>query len=167
MKKLCLAAGVVLLAILAGCAGSPIQLTPISIPIIPPTQLVQQICPVVNADLTALSTSTLLTSTQKDLLTNTIIPGNDKVCSAVGTINISDLQAFNATVFPALVTIVAAVPAIPNQPAILLGLTLAQPILTQVVNVAVAAVTQTTAASAIPAASAPSAASAPAAASAP
>jgi hypothetical protein len=128
-KTLCLAAGLVASALFAGCATAPI---PITIPT--PAQLTADFCPVVNADLAMLSTSTLLTSAQKTLLTTVIIPDNQAVCAAGAAINITDLQTLNATAFPALITLVGALPMIPNQPAILLGLTLAEPILTQIIN---------------------------------
>jgi hypothetical protein len=130
-------AGVVALA-LAGCAGAPLQLKPVSLPIIPPAQLASQFCPIVKADLAVLSTSPLLSQAQKDQL-NSVAPINDAVCSAAATVDLTDLQAFNSTLFPAVTAIVAAVPAIPNQPAILLALQLAQPIVNQVVSDAIAA----------------------------
>jgi hypothetical protein len=118
----------------AGCAS----VKPVSLPVIPPAQLAAQFCPIVKADLAILSTSPLLSQDQKDKL-NSVTPINDAVCSAAATIQLQDLQAFNATLFPAVTAIVAAVPAIPNQPAILLALQLAQPILNQVVADAIAA----------------------------
>lgn len=152
MKKFAVVlAGAVAFA-LAGCAGVAVK--PVSLPIIPPAQLAAQFCPIVKADLAILSTSPLLSQDQKDKL-NSVVPINDAVCSAAATIQLQDLQAFNATLFPAVTAIVAAVPAIPNQPAILLALQLAQPILNQVVADAIAA----SQASAASAASAPVAAS--------
>lgn len=134
MKKLvlfvCFAAAALLLG---ACATAP------GIKVPTPQQLVTDICPIVNADLGILSKSPLLTSAQQSTLTNTIIPGNAAVCAAGGAINVTDLQAFNATVFPALVGLVAAIPAIPNQPVILLALELAGPLVTQIVNDAVTA----------------------------
>jgi hypothetical protein len=121
---------------LAGCAGVAVK--PVSLPIIPPAQLAAQFCPIVKADLAILSTSPLLSQDQKDKL-NSVVPINDAVCSAAATVQLQDLQAFNNTLFPAVTAIVAAVPAIPNQPAILLALQLAQPILNQVVSDAIAA----------------------------
>jgi hypothetical protein len=136
MKKFAVVlAGAVAFA-LAGCAGVAVK--PVSLPIIPPAQLAAQFCPIVKADLAILSTSPLLSQDQKDKL-NSVVPINDAVCSAAATIQLQDLQAFNATLFPAVTAIVAAVPAIPNQPAILLALQLAQPILNQVVSDAIAA----------------------------
>lgn len=128
-------AGVVALAI-SGCAGVAVK--PVSIPVIPPAQLASQFCPIVKADLAILSTSLLLSQAQKDKLLS-VSPINDAVCSAAATVDLQDLQAFNATLFPAVTAIVAAVPAIPNQPAILLALQLAQPLLNQVVADAIAA----------------------------
>jgi hypothetical protein len=136
MKKFAVVlAGAVAFA-LAGCAG--VSVKPVSLPIIPPAQLAAQFCPIVKADLAILSTSPLLSQDQKDKL-NSVAPINDAVCSAAATIQLQDLQAFNNTLFPAVTAIVAAVPAIPNQPAILLALQLAQPILNQVVSDAIAA----------------------------
>lgn len=128
MKMLRIAAGLVLSAcfvVFAGCSSAPVKL-------IPPQQLVTAFCPVVNTDLDVLSKSPLLTVDQRALLTDKIIPGNQAICTAGAQINVQDLQAFNATLFPALITLVSALPVLPNQPAILLGLTLAQPILAQV-----------------------------------
>lgn len=136
MKKLLIAAGLVASAILAGCGS--IAVKPVSIPVIPPAQLASQFCPIVKADLAILSTSPLLSQAQKDKLLS-VSPINDAVCSAAATVDLQDLQAFNATLFPAVTAIVAAVPAIPNQPAILLALQLAQPLLNQVVADAIAA----------------------------
>ena len=128
MKRMLLLAAELALAacfvVFAGCSNAPVKL-------IPPQQLVTAFCPVVNADLDVLSKSPLLTADQRALLTEKIIPGNQAICTAGGQINVQDLQTFNATLFPALITIVSALPALPNQPAILLSLTLAQPILAQ------------------------------------
>ena len=130
MKMLRVAAGFALaacFAMFAGCANAPVKL-------IPPAQLVQDFCPVVNADLAVLDASPLLTAPQKALLDgpNGIIAVNKAVCAAGATIDATDLQTLNNTAFPALISLVSALPMLPNQPAILLGLTLAQPILNQV-----------------------------------
>lgn len=125
-----LAAGLVAsVALFAGCASAPIPLT-----VPTPAQLTADFCPVVNADLTALSSSTLLTSAQRTLLTTVIIPDNQAVCAAGAAINVANLQTLNATAFPALIALVGALPMIPSQPAILVGLTLAEPVLTQIIN---------------------------------
>lgn len=162
MKRLTmlLAAGFVLAASLVGCANAPLKL-------IPPQQLVRDFCPVVNADLAVLSSSPLLTPAQQQLLNGVpgdatkpgIIALNKAVCTAGGTINVTDLQTLNNTAFPALIGLVGALPMLPNQPAILIGLTLAQPILNQIVA-------QVMPAAPAPA-STPAATSAPVAASAP
>lgn len=133
-KMLLIAAGLVLSASFAGCANAP------PIKLIPPAQLVKDFCPIVNADLDVLSKSTLLTATQKALLDGApgdptkpgIIAVNKAVCAAGATIDATDIQALNDTAFPALIGLVGALPMLPNQPAILLGLTLAQPILNQI-----------------------------------
>ncbi|MGN6589314.1 MAG: hypothetical protein ACTHKE_03380 [Sphingomicrobium sp.] len=136
MKMLRIAAGLALaacFAMIAGCSNAPVKL-------IPPQQLATAFCPVVNADLDVLSKSLLLTADQRELLNGVpgdparpgIIAVNKAVCAAGGQIDVSDLKKLNETAFPALITLVSALPALPNQPAILLGLTLAQPILAQV-----------------------------------
>lgn len=130
MKMLRIAAGVVLSAcfvMFAGCANAPVKL-------IPPAQLVKDFCPIVNADLAVLDASPLLTAQQKALLDgpNGVIAVNKAVCAAGATINAADIQTLNDTAFPALIGLVSALPMLPNQPAILLGLTLAQPILNQI-----------------------------------
>jgi hypothetical protein len=63
-----------------------------------------------------------------------IIAMNAAVCAAGGQINVTDLQTLAATGFPALLGLVEALPMLPNQPDIVFGLILAQPILTQIVN---------------------------------
>lgn len=136
MKRLTmlLAAGFVLAVSLVGCANAPVKL-------IPPKQLVQDFCPIVNADLKVLAASPLLNTSQQELLNGVpgdatkpgIIAINSAVCAAGGAIDASDLQKLNDTAFPALIGLVDALPMLPNQPAILLGLTLAQPILNQIV----------------------------------
>lgn len=125
---------------LFGCANSPLK--PLPIPIIPPAQLAAQICPIIKADLLLLegpAGATFLSPAQQAKVTNTIVPANNAVCAAGATVDLTDLQAFNNTIFPALIEIVSAVPAIPNQPAVLLGLTLAQPILNVIVQQAITA----------------------------
>ncbi|MEX3933246.1 hypothetical protein AB4Y32_15835 [Paraburkholderia phymatum] len=136
MKRIAVVlAGVAALA-LSACSG--LQVKPVSIPVIPPAQLAAQFCPIVKADIEILKASVLLSQAQKDKLAE-VAPINDAVCSAAATVDLTDLQKFNSTLFPAVTAIVAAVPAIPNQPAILLALQLAQPVLNQVVADAIAA----------------------------
>jgi len=141
MKSIFIAALAAVCVAFAGCTSAPV-----SIPT--PQQLVTDFCPIVNADLAVLSVSPLLTASQQSLLTNTIIPDNKAVCAAGAVINVASLQTLQATAFPALITLVGSLPDLPNQPAILLGLTLAQPILTQIIN-------------ALPVTTAPTAASTP------
>jgi len=153
MKKLLIAAGLVASIAFAGCSTTATQ------PhlIIPPQQLIADFCPSVNAQLKLLTqpaAAALLNSTQQALVAQ-ILTVNTAVCSANGEIDASDLQTLNATLFPALITLVASVPAIPNQPAILIGLMAAQPVLSQVLTL----IAQQQA-GATPAAAAPAAASA-------
>jgi len=135
MKSLFIAALAAVCVAFAGCTSAPV-----SIPT--PQQLVTDFCPVVNADLKLLAASPLLNADQQKVLNG--IPGdashpgvismNAAVCAAGAVINVTDLQTLNATAFPALITLVSGLPNLPNQSAILLGLMLAQPILTQVIN---------------------------------
>lgn len=124
MKMLHIAAGVALAASLVGCANGPVKL-------IPPQQLVADFCPVVNADLAMLSKSPMLDAAQQATL-GEVLAVNQSVCAAGAQIDVTDLQKLNATAFPALIGLVSSLPMLPNQPEILLGLTLAQPILAQV-----------------------------------
>jgi hypothetical protein len=131
MKMLRTAAGIALAAcfvVLSGCAtnGAPKL-------IVPPAQLLNDFCPVVNADLKVLSGSPLLLPAQQELVSK-VLTVNTSVCAAGSQIDSADLQTLNATLFPALVELVGSLPLLPNQPAIMLGLTLAQPILAQVVQ---------------------------------
>lgn len=135
LKKLCLTAGLVASTLFAGCAS----IAPLAIPT--PAQLTADVCPVANADLKVLATSPLLNASQQQLLNGVpgdvskpgIIAVNAAVCAAGGQVNVTDLQMLNNTAFPALIGLVSALPMIPNQPAILIGLTLAQPILNEIV----------------------------------
>lgn len=132
MKMLRIAAGLALaacFAMFAGCAstGAAPKL------IVPPQQLLTDFCPVVNADLKVLSTSPLLVPAQQDLVSK-VLTVNTSVCSAGAQVNAADLQSLNATLFPALIQLVSSLPMLPNQPAVMLGLTLAQPVLAQVVQ---------------------------------
>jgi hypothetical protein len=141
MKKIlaAFAAGLVALA-LSACGA--IQVKPVSIPVIPPAQLAQQVCPIVKADLDVLTSAVglaLLSPAQQSTVVTSIQPKFAAACSTAAAVDLADLQSFNADAFPALIAIVAAIPAIPNQPAVLLGLQLAQPIVQAVVTNAVAA----------------------------
>ncbi|MEX3961007.1 hypothetical protein AB4Y42_02135 [Paraburkholderia sp. EG286B] len=172
MKKLLLAAGLAALALFAGCASTGTGTAPKLI--VTPQQLVTDFCPVVNADLKAIAASPLLSASQKLLLNGDpsdatkpgIIAINASVCTSGGMIDVTSLKTLNDTAFPALIKLVGALPMLPNQPAILLGLTLAQPILNQVLTTVQAQQTAAAAAAASAStASAPAAASAPIAAS--
>jgi hypothetical protein len=115
---------------------------PVSIPVIPPAQLAQQVCPIVQADLDILSSASglaLLTAAQQSTVADLIKPKVSAACAAAATVDLTALQSFNSDAFPALIALVSAVPAIPNQPAVLLALQLAQPIVQEVVANAVAA----------------------------
>jgi hypothetical protein len=136
---LLIAAGVAVF-LLSGCGS--VQLKPVSIPVVPPAQLAQQVCPIVKADLDVLTSAAglaLLTPAQQNTISASIQPKFSAACLTAAAVDLADLQSFNADAFPALIAIVSAVPAIPNQPAVLLGLQLAQPIVQAVVSSAAAA----------------------------
>lgn len=157
-------AGAAALALTAGCATNGTTAPKL---VVTPQQLVTDFCPVVNADLKALAVSPLLNASQKLLLNGDpsdatkpgIIAINNSVCAAGGMVDVTNLQTLNNTAFPALITLVGALPMLPNQPAILLGLTLAQPILNQVMATVQAQNAAAAPASGAIAASAPVAAS--------
>lgn len=146
MKRVLIAASLAVMAALAGCAGgSPIQLKPVTIPVIAPQQLAQQVCPVVQADIDLLVSAdglALLTPKQQEDLAKNVKPKADAVCKATETIDLTDLQAFSDTAFPVLLDIVSTAP-IPNQAAYRLGLQMAQPLLKQIVKNAIALSTST------------------------
>jgi hypothetical protein len=120
-----LAAGALLSACTTVPAGSQVAL-------IPPQQLIASFCPVVNADLQVLSASPLLTPDQQTTVAK-VLTVNKQICAAGASLDLGNVTDLNANLFPALIAVVAANPQIPNQPAMLLGLQLAQPILQQAV----------------------------------
>jgi hypothetical protein len=134
-----LAAGFAALALVA-C--SAVQIKPVSIPVIPPAQLAQQVCPLIVADLDILSSASgaaLLSPAQQSTVADSIKPKVSAACATAATVDLTALQSLNTDAFPALIAIVQAVPAIPDQPAVLLALQLAQPIVQAVVTNAAAA----------------------------
>ncbi|MGS1028870.1 hypothetical protein [Burkholderia glumae] len=112
MKKLMLlAAGIVAsLAIVACNSLTTVQ------------QQFQTGCTIVNGDLAILSTSPFLNADQQATISKTILPANQAICEAGAQLNVADLKAFHDTLLPAAITIVQAVPALPQQQAVLLGL---------------------------------------------
>jgi hypothetical protein len=125
-------AGLVACVAFAGCASTGSQ----SHLVIQPQQLVADFCPSVNAQLKLLTqpAAAALLNADQQALVSQILTVNTAVCAANGEIDANDLQTLNATLFPALITLVASIPAIPNQPAILIGLMAAQPVLSQVLT---------------------------------
>ncbi|WP_321905102.1 hypothetical protein [Paraburkholderia tropica] len=144
MKKIlaALAAGVVALS-LGACSSTQLSTA---------QQLFTSDCSVVNADLQALTTSTLLTSDQQSKVSD-LLTANKAVCSSVASADVSTLKSIHDSLLPAAILVVSAVPAIPNQPAILLALNTIGPIIQQLVDQAITASTAATAASAPVAAS--------------
>ncbi|MCL4627504.1 hypothetical protein [Burkholderia multivorans] len=79
-------------------------------------------CAIVNGDLAILATSPLLSADQQATISKTILPANQAICKAGAQLNVADLKAFHDSLLPAAITIVQAVPALPQQQAVLLGL---------------------------------------------
>jgi hypothetical protein len=149
MKKLLFAAGVAVLALFAfaGCTSLPTL-----------QEQFTAACPIVTNDLTTLSTSSLIGSTDQAALAKAAA-ANKAICAADGQLNVTNLQAFHDSLLPAAIAIVNGNPLIPDQTAILLVLNTFGPIVQQLVDQLI------TAAAAASSASAPAAASVPAAAS--
>jgi hypothetical protein len=145
LKKLCLSAGLVAAVAFAACTSLPTV-----------QQQFQTGCTIVNGDLAILGASPLLNASQQDVINKTVLPANQAICKAGGQLNIADLKAFHDSLLPAAITIVQAVPALPNQPAILLGLSTFGPMVQALID---QLITATSAASSAVSASAPVAAS--------
>jgi hypothetical protein len=148
MKKLCLAAVIVAAAAFSACTSLPTV-----------QQQFQTGCTIVNGDLAILGQSTLLNADQQAVINKTVLPANQAICKAGGQIDVASLKAFHDSLLPAAITIVQAVPTLPNQPAILLGLSTFGPMVQALIDQLIAATTA--AASSAAEASAPVAASTP------
>ncbi|RQR50378.1 hypothetical protein DIE18_34950 [Burkholderia sp. Bp9125] len=120
MKKLMLlAAGIVASLAIVACNSLPTV-----------QQQFQTGCTIVNGDLAILATSPLLNADQRETIAGVpgdptkpgILPVNQAICKAGAQLNVADLKAFHDSLLPAAITIVQAVPALPQQQAVLLGL---------------------------------------------
>lgn len=139
-KRMLLAAGLAACLAFVGCKSIPtIQ------------EQFQTGCTIVNGDLAIIGRSPLLNSQQQEVINKTVLPANQAICKADGQLNVASLRAFHDSLLPAAITIVQAVPALPNQPAILLGLATFGPMVQALIDQVI--VTET------PTASAPAAAS--------
>ncbi|KWN80884.1 hypothetical protein WM24_23930 [Burkholderia ubonensis] len=123
LKKLCLMAGLAACALFAACSSLPTA-----------QQQFQTGCTIVNGDLSILATSPLLNADQQATISKTILPANEAICKAGTQLNVADLKAFHDSLLPAAITIVQAVPALPQQQAILLGLQTFGPIVQALVD---------------------------------
>lgn len=99
-----------------------------------------QACPIVTADLETLSTSPLIGSSDQDALAKAA-KANKAFCAAGGQLNVTDLKAFHDSLLPAAVAVVNGNPLIPNQTEILLVLNTFGPIMQQMVDQLITAVT--------------------------
>lgn len=140
------AAGAALIALVAGCKSLPTL-----------QEQFNTSCPIVTADLTTLSTSPLVGSSDQKALA-TAAAANAAICAAGGKLNVTDLKAFHDSLLPAAIAVVQNNPIIPDQTLILLALNTFGPIVQQMIDQIITATTAPAAA-----ASTPAAASAPAA----
>ncbi|HEP6275555.1 TPA: hypothetical protein VDA67_006416, partial [Burkholderia vietnamiensis] len=137
MKKLMLlAAGIVASLAIVACNSLPTV-----------QQQFQTGCTIVNGDLAILATSPLLNADQQAAISKTILPANQAICKAGAQLNVADLKAFHDSLLPAAITIVQAVPALPQQQAALLGLQtfgpMVQALIDQILTTAVPAAAST------------------------
>lgn len=134
-RMLLLAAGAVAsVAILAGCNSLPTV-----------QQQFQTGCTIVNGDLAIIAQSPLLNADQQAVISKTVLPANQALCKAGAQLNVADLKAFHDSLLPAAITIVQAVPALPNQPAILLGLATFGPMVQAIIDQLIATAAPATA----------------------
>ena len=137
MKRIAVVlAGVAALAIFAGCNSLPTV-----------QEQFQTGCTIVNGDLAILGASPLLNADQQAVINKTVLPGNQAICKAGAQLNVADLRAFHDSLLPAAIGIVQAVPAIPNQPAVLLGLQTFGPMVQALIDQLITATTAPVAAS--------------------
>ena len=92
------------------------------------------LCPTVNAELAVFAASPLLPVASQEMLKTQVIPANQAICSAGGQLNLANLKAFHDSLLPAAILIVQAVPAIPNQPLVLIGLQTMGPLVQQLID---------------------------------
>jgi len=99
-----------------------------------PAVLATSICPSVQAAISALGLPGVLNASETLLLQNPVTPEVNAVCSGATTLNISSLQSFNSTAYPTLLTIIqdSTIPTA-TKSGIILGMTMAYPILTALV----------------------------------
>lgn len=146
MKRIMLlAAGLAMSALFfAGCNSLPsVQ------------QQFQTGCTIVNGDLAIIGQSPLLTADQQAMINKTVLPANKAICQAGAQLNVADLKGLHDTLLPTAIDIVKAVPALPNQQAILLGLQTFGPMVQALIDQIVTAATPAAGASAPVAASTP------------
>ena len=119
-KMLLLAAGLVAsVALVAGCQNLPTV-----------QEQFNTGCTIVNGDLAILAKSPLLTIAQQQIIAGVpgdptkpgVLPANQAICKAGASLNVASLREFHDSLLPAAIGIVQAVPAIPDQPAVLLAL---------------------------------------------
>lgn len=91
-------------------------------------------CAIVNGDLAVLAASPLLSAEQQTVISMKIIPANQAICKAGAQLNVADLKNFHDSLLPAVIGVVQSIPALPNQPAILLGLSTFGPMVQAIID---------------------------------
>lgn len=131
MKTFSLFLSLTFVAILSACSATG-AIQPVSLATMQAN--ITSLCPIVNADLTILSTSPTMTPDQRVLFTK-VLADNQAFCAGSGNLTITSLQAFNTSVIGVLVPILTPMAAAnPQAGALLLALQLAAPLVNQVIN---------------------------------
>jgi hypothetical protein len=145
MKKLLLAAALAAFMLFVACTSLPTL-----------QEQFAAACPIVTADLTTLSASPLIAANDQAVLAKAAA-ANKSICAAGGQINVTDLKAFHDSLLPAALLVVQGLPQTPELQGIELVLNTFGPIVQQLIDQVIAAVTVSDASAT--AASAPAAAS--------
>lgn len=90
-------------------------------------------CPIVTADLQTAATSPLLNAAQQKVAQDAH-DLNAKICSAGASLNVQDAKDLANTALPAVVTIISAIPAFPQQTAVVPALQTFGPLALQMVE---------------------------------
>lgn len=138
-KMLLLAAGIAAsIVIVSGCKSLPTL-----------QEQFTQACPIVNADLKIIAASPLLTPAQQQVLNGVpgdptkpgVIAANEAICAAGAQLNATNLRTIHDSLLPMAITIVQAVPALPEQQVVLLALQTFGPLVQGMIDQLITAVT--------------------------
>lgn len=123
LTRFAVLASLVAVSMLSACSGLPTA-----------QERFQTACTIVNGDLAIIGASPLLNADQQKIINEQVLPANKAICAAGGQLNVASLKQFHDSLLPAAVTIVQAVPAIPNQTAVLMGLQTFGPMLQVIID---------------------------------